>query len=374
MSWDVVVVGAGVVGLACAERIARSGRAVLVIERNKRHGQETSSRNSQVVHAGMYYPTGTLKAELCVRGNASLGAWCEARGVPLSRVGKLIVASDDAGEEELGRILARGRANGCPALDWATKEQLASEPNVVARAALWSPRTGIVDVHALMDSLLASARDHGADVALQHAVTEVRRAGSGYVLGVRDASGEVSTFEAPRVVNAAGLWADELARLAGIDVDAAGYRQHFVKGNYFRLQRRGVVSRLVYPVPPKDLAGLGVHVTVELDGAARLGPDVEPITKPATWTAPDYRVDESRRAAFFAAASSYVRGLREEDLSPDQSGVRPKLSRAGEPARDFVIAEERARGLPGWVNLVGIESPGMTCALEIGERVSSLLG
>jgi L-2-hydroxyglutarate oxidase LhgO len=373
VSWDVVVVGAGVVGLACAERLARSRRSVLVLERNGKHGQETSSRNSQVVHAGMYYPTGSLKAELCVRGNASLGAWCETRGVPLSRVGKLIVAQDEPGEAELGNILARARANGCEALDWASRAQIAEEPNVVARTALWSPRTGIIDVHALMDSLLAEARAHGCDVAFHHAIIGVSRTTSGFGLRVRDAAGEESTIEAPRVINSAGLWADEVAALAGIDVDAAGYRQHFVKGNYFRLQKRGVVSRLVYPVPPKNLAGLGVHVTVELDGAARLGPDVEPMTKPAVWGAPDYRVDEARRGRFFAAASSYLRGFREEDLSPDQSGVRPKLSRPGEPARDFVIAEESERGLPGWVNLVGIESPGMTCALEIAERVTSLL-
>ena len=224
-----------------------------------------------------------------------------------------------------------------------------------------------------MDSLLAEARAKGADVAFQHALVRVERAGDRWSLAVRDASGEESTFEAPRVVTAAGLWADAVAALAGVDLDAAGYRQHFVKGNYFRLHKRGVVSRLVYPVPPKNLAGLGVHVTVELDGAARFGPDVEPVERPETWAAPDYRVDESRRAAFFRAARGYLDGFAEDDLAPDQSGVRPKLSRAGEPARDFVIAEESARGMPGWVNLVGIESPGMTCALEIAARVATLL-
>lgn len=374
MTWDVAIVGAGVVGLACAERLARAGRRVLVIERHAKHGQETSSRNSQVVHAGMYYDKGTLKAELCVSGNASMGAWCDAHGVPFSRVGKLIVAIDEPGEARLADILARGRANGCEKLDWATSAQIAEEPNVVARAALWSPRTAIVDVHALMGSLLAQARSHGCDVAFQHALVGAQRTMGGWALRVRDASGQESTIETPRVVNAAGLWADEVAALAGIDVDAAGYRQHFVKGNYFRLRRVGFVSRLVYPVPRANLAGLGVHVTVELDGAARLGPDVEPIAKPAAFASPDYRVDESRRAAFFAAASAYLRGLHEEDLAPDQSGVRPKLTRPGEAARDFVVADEGARNLHGWVNLVGIESPGMTCSLELGERVLGLCG
>lgn len=374
MSWDVAVVGAGVVGLACAERLARAGRSVVVLERHGKHGQETSSRNSQVVHAGMYYDTGTLKAELCVRGNASIGAWCDAHRVPFSRVGKLIVATDEAGEAKLAAILVRGRANGCKGLDWATLAQIDAEPNVVARSALWSARTAIVDVHALMGSLLAEARSHGCDIAFQHALVGAERVGSGWTLRVRDASGEKSTIEAPHVVNAAGLWADEVAGLAGLDVDAAGYRQHFVKGNYFRLRRRGFVSRLVYPVPLENLAGLGVHVTVELDGGARLGPDVEPIAKPAPFTSPDYRVDEARHAAFFSAAATYLRGLCPEDLAPDQSGVRPKLSRPGEPARDFVLQDESARDLPGWVNLVGIDSPGMTCALELAERVVTLLG
>ena len=368
--WDVVVIGAGVVGLACAQRLARRGLSTLVIERRDRVGAETTSRSSQVVHAGMYYASGTLKAELCVRGNASLGAWCESHGVPFARIGKLIVANDAAGEVELARILARGRANGCEGLDYAPGAVLREEPNVVARAALWSPRSGIVDVHALMGSLRSAAREHGCDVALGHTLVGVTRAPSGYTLHVRDPIGAVDTALATRVVNAAGLGADDVAALAGIDVDAAGYRQRWVKGSWFRVRRRGLVSRLVYPTPPRDLSGLGIHVTLDPSGDLRLGPDVEPLGGRVF----DYAVDEARRPAFFAAAATYLRGLREEDLSPDQAGIRPKLSLPGEPARDFVIAEESGRGLPGWVNLLGIESPGLTCALEIAERVASGLG
>jgi L-2-hydroxyglutarate oxidase LhgO len=367
-AWDVVVIGAGVVGLACAERLARGGRAVLVIERHARPGQETSSRSSQVVHAGMYYAEGTRKAELCVRGNASLGAYCEAHHVPLSRVGKLIVATDEAGEAELATILARGRSNGCAELGYASRAELAREPNVVARAALWSPRTGIVDSHALVQSLATGARDHGADLALAHTLRAVAHGDGGYELRVDGPSGDAHTLTAPSVVNAAGLDADAVAAMAGLDVDALGYRQRYVKGSYFRL-RRPLVSKLVYPVPPRSLAGLGVHVTVELDGSARLGPDVEPLEGRAQ----DYRVDEARAPAFLAAARTYLRGLELDDLSPDQAGIRPKLSRPGEPARDFVIAEESARGLPRWVSLVGIESPGLTCCLEIADRVARLL-
>ena len=363
MTWDVAIVGAGVIGLACAERLTRAGMQVLVLERHAKAGQETSSRNSQVLHAGMYYTPGTLKADLCVRGNASLGAWCESHNIPHARMGKLIVATDEAGEAELAKILERGRANGVAEFDWATRAQIEAEPNVIARAALWSPRTGIVDAHPLMDSFAAEARTRGCDFAWKHSLLSAERTKDGYSLRVKDAAGEESTIDVARVVNAAGLWADDVAAQIGLDVDALGYRQYFVKGNYFRLRKR-VASRLVYPVPPKNLAGLGVHVTVELDGAVRLGPDVEPLPN----RTPDYRVDESRRKAFFDSVSTYLRGFTEDDLSPDQSGIRPKLSKPGDAPRDFVIAQD----LPGWINLLGIESPGMTCALEIADRVASL--
>jgi L-2-hydroxyglutarate oxidase LhgO len=358
MIWDAVVVGAGVVGLACAERSARAGLTTLVLERHARAGTETSSRNSQVVHAGLYYPTGSLKAELCVRGNASLWAWCEQRSVPHARVGKFIVAPTAAGEPELETLLARGRANGVPSLERVPAARVAAEePNVIAAAALWSPTSGIVDAHAFMASLQAEARAHGADFAFAHTLLAAEPRGSGWRLTVRDLSGAELAIDAERVINSAGLCADEIAALAG-----GSYQLRYVKGSYFRL-RRPLVRHLVYPVPEPNLVGLGVHVTVELDGAARLGPDVEPLAGRAI----DYAVDETRAPAFFSAASRYLRGLREEDLSPDQSGVRPKL--AIDRVADFVIAE----GRPGWVDLVGIESPGLTCALEIGDRVLRLL-
>jgi L-2-hydroxyglutarate oxidase LhgO len=354
MFWDAVVVGAGVVGLACAERLARAGRSTLVLERHARFGQETSSRNSQVVHSGIYYPTGSLKAELCVRGNASLYAWCERFSVPHARVGKFIVAPTAAGEPELEALLARGQANGVPRLERVPAARVfADEPNVIAAAALWSPDSGIVDAHAFMASLHAEALAHGADFAFAHTLVGAEPRASGWRLVVRDPSGEESSFESACVINSAGLCADEIAALVGGE-----YELRYVKGSYFRL-RRPLVRRLIYPVPEPNLVGLGVHVTVELDGAARLGPDVEPLAGRAI----DYSVDETRAPAFFRAASRYLRGLREEDLAPDQSGVRPKL--AVDRVADFVIAADR----PGWINLVGIESPGLTCALEIGERV-----
>jgi L-2-hydroxyglutarate oxidase LhgO len=367
-SVDVVVIGAGVVGLACAEALARAGRSVLVVERHEGFGRETSSRNSQVIHAGMYYPTGSLKAELCVRGNRSLRAWCEQRQVPFRMTGKYIVAVDPAEEPALEAILQRGHANGVEGLVRASAAELAAaEPHVTATMALWSPDSGIVDSHALMASLHAEAQRHGCDFAWRHALVAAE---PGWTLELADAAGHRSTLTAGAVVNAAGLRADEVAALAGFDVDALGYRQRFVKGHYFRIRagRTGLVRHLIYPLPPADLAGLGIHLTLELDGALRLGPDVEPIDRAAE----RYDVPESLAQSFHTAASRYLRWLTPDELTPDQSGIRPKLARPGEVA-DFLIREESAHGRPRWVNLIGIESPGLTASLEIAQRVSALV-
>lgn len=361
-SVDVVVIGAGVVGLACAEALSRAGRSVLVVERHEGFGRETSSRNSQVIHAGMYYPTGTLKAELCVRGNRSLRAWCEKRQVPFRMIGKYIVAVDRAEVPALEAILQRGHANGVENLVRAPPP-----PNVSAEAALWSPDSGIVDTHALMASLHAEAQRHGCDFAWRHALVAVE---PGWTLELADATGNRSTLSTGAVVNAAGLRADEVASLAGFDVNALGYRQRFVKGHYFRIRagRSGLVRHLIYPVPPADLAGLGIHLTLELDGALRLGPDAEPIERAAE----RYDVPESLAQPFFAAASRYLPWLTPDELTPDQAGIRAKLARPGEVA-DFLIREESANGRPRWVNLIGIESPGLTASLEIAACVSALV-
>ncbi len=365
-----VVIGAGVVGLAVAERLSRTRPDVLVLERHGAPGTETSSRNSQVLHAGLYYPLGSWKARLCVRANAALPGWCAAHGVPVERVGKLIVATSPEELGELDRLLAQGRANGVARLERVDAGFVrAREPLVRAEAALWSPDSGVLDAHALVRSLQAEATERGATIAFKHRLKHVERGPGVYRLQLEGPGGEPIELAAGAVVNAAGLEADAVAALAGIDVDAAGYRQHYVKGSYFRVRAPGPVRHLVYPVPAKHLAGLGVHLTVGLDGDLRLGPDVEP--QPGRGT--DYAVDEARRDAFATGAARYLPWLKPEHLTADQSGIRPKLSRPGEPFRDFVIAEESARGLPRWVNLLGIESPGLTCTMELAAEVAALL-
>lgn len=370
MDADAIVVGAGVVGLACARELAARHHQVILIERHERFGVEASSRNSEVVHAGIYYPAGTLKATLCARGNRSLYAWCAAHDVPHRRVGKLVVAAAAAEEVHLETILRQARENGVETLRAiSAHEARAIEPHVRATAAIWSPDSGIVDSHVLMASLLADAAARGCTVAWRHAVVGVDPINGGYRVAAESGSGERADVSARWVVNSAGLEADAVAAMAGFDVEACGYRLHYARGHYFRVHPRkgGLASHLIYPVP--DRAGLGIHVTVDLAGGIRLGPDVEYLSERVQ----DYRVVAVLREKFYAAAARYLDGLEPHDLAPDLAGIRPKLQGPGEGFRDFVVREEVGRGRPGWVNLVGIESPGLTCALEIGAMVGDLL-
>jgi L-2-hydroxyglutarate oxidase LhgO len=366
---DAVVIGAGVVGLACARELAARGREVVLIERHERFGVETSSRNSEVIHAGIYYPPGSLKATLCAAGGPGLYAWCEAHGVPHRRLGKLIVATSPEEEPKLEQIVRQAEANGVTSLrPLSAAEVRGLEPHVRAVRGLWSPDTGIVDSHALMASLLADAAGRGCTAAWRHEVVGAERLGDGYRVAARSGA-ETAALETRTVVNAAGLDADRIAALPGLDVGASGYRQHYARGHYFRVHPRKchLARHLVYPAP--QATHLGVHVTLDLAGGLRLGPDLEYLPDRRQ----DYDVPASLRATFHAAASRYLDGLEPDDLSPDLAGIRPKLQGPGEAFRDFVIAEEAARGLPGWINLVGIESPGLTCCLAIGTAVADML-
>ncbi|MBC7542641.1 MAG: NAD(P)/FAD-dependent oxidoreductase [Candidatus Sericytochromatia bacterium] len=367
--YDVAVIGAGVVGLAVAAGLAPH-RRVLIVGRHGRIGTETSSRNSEGIHAGIYYPAGSLKATLCVEGNRRLYALCERHGIPHARVGKLIVATQPGEIGELARIHATAAANGVD-LTWVGPEVAEWEPAVKAVAALWSPTTGIIDSHALMRHYQHVAVDHGADLVMRCTLIGADRTGDGYALRLQDAAGEMMTVQVGQVVNSAGLDADRIAALVGIDPKEAGYELSYCRGVYFRLSSRhqGRVKCLIYPVPAPQTVGLGVHVTLDLAGQLRLGPDVEYLKERRQ----DYLVDERRRDSFHEAVSRYLIGVAPEDLTVDQAGIRPKLQGPGQPARDFVIAEESARGLPGWVNLIGIESPGLTCAPVIADRVAALL-
>jgi L-2-hydroxyglutarate oxidase LhgO len=366
---SLTVIGAGAVGLAVAERLAASHPDLVLLERYERHGQETSSRNSEVVHAGFYYTPGSLKARLCVEGRERLYARCAARGIPCRRIGKILVATSADDLPQLDVLAERARANGVALRRLEASEVRDLEPAVNAAGGLESPSSGIVSAHGLMDDLLASARARGVTFQARSAVVAAERRDADYRLDVRGPDG-LESFSSERVVNAAGLESDTVAALFGVDVDAAGYRLRWCVGRYFAVApaKAGLLQRLVYPVPGP--VSLGVHAVIGLDGRLRFGPDADYLPGRRL----DYRVDESLRPAFGEAVRRIVPAIDDEDLTPDIAGIRAKLQGPGEPPRDFVIAEESARGLPGLVNLVGIDSPGLTSALAIAEEVARLLG
>jgi L-2-hydroxyglutarate oxidase LhgO len=362
---DCVVVGAGVVGLAVARALAGAGREVVIVEAENAFGTATSSRNSEVIHAGIYYPTGSLRAQLCVQGRQRLYAFCEAHGVAHRRCGKLIVATAAGEAEALRHLQRQATANGVADLRWlSAAEAQALEPALRCDAALLSPSTGIVDSHGLMLALLGQAEAHGAMLALCSPVLAAQATAAGIELEV---GGEVGTrLKARCVVNAAGLQAPALARaingLAPQHVPAA----FFARGAYFSLAGRSPFSRLVYPAPGAS-GHLGVHLTLDLAGQARFGPSFR-------WVPGiDYTVDMAEAAGFEAEVRRYWPGLPADALQPGYAGVRPKISGPGEPAADFRIDGPARHGVPGLVNLFGIESPGLTSALAIAEVVAATL-
>jgi L-2-hydroxyglutarate oxidase LhgO len=359
---DAVVVGAGVVGLAAAARLARPGVNVVVLERRQRHGLETSSRNSEVIHAGLYYPAGSLKARLCVEGRRRLYEIGARHGVFCRRTGKLLVACVPEEVKELEDIQARGRANGVEGLELVDKADIPGlAPGVRAAAGLWSPETGIVDTEELMRFFLLKAQDAGAIFLWDSELESVARRDGLHHLRVK---GMADAVPARCVINAAGLSSDTVAQMAGVDPEAAGCRLHWFKGEYFSLRRALPIKPLVYPVPARH--GLGIHLTVDRQGRHRLGPNAFPVRTL------DYDVDPGHGQAFFEAAAHYLPDLRPDDLAPGTAGIRPKLSADGS-FRDFVIAERSALGLPGWVDLVGIESPGLTASPAIADAAADLL-
>ncbi len=355
---DAVVIGGGVVGLALARALAARGREVTLLEQDSRLGNHTSSRNSEVIHAGIYYPKGSLKARLCVAGKRQLYDYCRAADVPHEQIGKLIVATRDDEIPKLEAILQHARESGVDDLTWVDQRQIADlEPAVTAVRGLMSPSTGIIDSHGLMAALRRDAEAAGAQVILASPVLGGRVTERGIELYI--GGSEASTALCRTVINSGGLQAQQVARsIAGVPA-ASIPGQYFAKGHYFTLSGKSPFRRLVYPVPVPG--GLGVHVTLDLAGQARFGPDVSWLDEI------DYSFDEARAAQFYAAIRSYFPALADGALTPGYTGIRPKLSPAGSPANDFLVQGPQEHGVPGLLNLYGIESPGLTSALALAD-------
>jgi L-2-hydroxyglutarate oxidase LhgO len=366
--FEIAVVGAGVVGLAIAARLSERHKRLVVLEKNEKYGMETSSRNSEVIHAGIYYTPGSLKARLCVEGRDELYRICRAHNVGYRQTGKIITATSDREMEVLEEAFSYGTANGVP-LELLNKEQtLRLEPHIRTVGSILSPMTGIVSAHELMDHYHHAATNRGATVQLRCEVVGIEKRGSEYSIGLLEGGGR-SSVTCERVINSAGLYSDRIAQMAGIDIDDAGYRMVFAKGSYFSVpsSKARLVSRLIYPVPNKET--LGVHVVLDLVGRVRFGPDTEYLDELKT----DYSVAESKRAVFAESVRHILPAIADEDLTPDISGIRPKLQRKGEPEKDWIIVHEKERGLEGFYNLIGMESPALTASAAIARYVDHLL-
>jgi L-2-hydroxyglutarate oxidase LhgO len=361
---QVLVIGAGVIGLAVARAAARRGHEVIVAEAAGAIGTGISSRNSEVMHGGMYYPTGSLRARHCVAGRRLLYAFCASHGVPHRKCGKLIVATDAAELDKIEALAAQGRANGVEGLELiggnAAREM---EPELSCIGALHSPETGIVDGHAYMLAMRGDLEDAGGAIAFNTPVTGASRTGGQWAVSFGGSDG--GTFEFDAIVNCAGLSAQAVARTIADYPESRVPRQVLAKGNYFGFAGKPAFARLIYPTPMPG--GLGVHVTLDLAGRMRFGPDVEWIERE------HYDVDPARAAIFYARIRTYWPGLPDGSLAPDYAGIRPKLTGPGEPAADFMIDAPAQHGLPGLVQMFGIESPGLTSSLSLAEEVAGYL-
>lgn len=360
---NITIIGAGVVGLALAAELSQEHSDIVVLEKNESYGQETSSRNSEVIHSGIYYETGSLKAKLCVEGAELLYNYCDRNTIPYKKIGKLIVARDENEYKKLLQLLSRGKANHVKdPLLWDVKELHQLEPNVIGVSAIYLKNTGIIDSHTFMKTLYQQAKANGVLFSFHSEVDSIQRKKNNYRIGIKNDNYQ---FHSKIVINSAGLNSDNMAKLIGLDIDKFGYKLHLCKGSYFAYSKSSPVQRLVYPIPEKDLTGLGIHATLDLNHRLRFGPDTEYTDKL------DYDVDINKQEQFYTRASLMIKGLVKENFHPDTAGVRPQIK--GEGFKDFIITNEVEKGLNGFINLIGIESPGLTASLAIGKYVYNLV-
>jgi L-2-hydroxyglutarate oxidase LhgO len=370
MDAEITIIGAGVIGLAIAEKITAERRNVFVIEKHPTFGQETSSRNSEVIHAGIYYTKDSLKARLCVEGKKLLYDYCKKNDVPFNNCGKLIVATSDEEISIIEGIRQTAVKNGVDDLVVLDRHQIAAmEPNIFALKALFSPSTGIVDTHSLMKRYETNAVNNGCQIVYGSEVKGIDRIENGYRIFLLDADQKDYSFTTNIVINSAGLSADKISEMVGINDEKL--KILFCKGEYFRVNppKNRLVSRLIYPVPHQNMEGIGIHVTIDMGGGVKLGPDVKYLDSNVY----DYKVTASKQEEFYRSVKKFLPFLKFDDIAPEMAGIRPKIQRPGEPQRDFYIMEERRRGFPGFINLIGMESPGLTSSISIAKYVNGLI-
>ena len=369
MDAEITIIGAGVIGLAISEKISQHYRDVFVLEKHLTFGQETSSRNSEVIHAGIYYAKDSLKAKLCVEGNRLLYNFCDRYEIPYNNCGKLIVATDQEEVERLEGIRNTAAMNGVFLKICGTEDIAEMEPEIFALRALYSASTGVVDSYRLMKQLETNTINNGGQIAYGSEVTSIIKIKEGYEITIPDADGKMYTFTTHVVINSAGLASDQISGMAGIKDESL--KIVFCKGEYFRINppKNKLVNRLVYPVPNKNMEGIGIHVTIDMGGGVKLGPDATYLDSNIY----DYRVTPSKQEAFFRSAKKFLPFLEFDDIAPEMAGIRPKIQKRGEPQKDFYIKEESDRGFPGFINLIGMESPGLTSCMAIAKYVNGLL-
>lgn len=360
--FDITIIGAGIVGLAIASEIPQGNN--LVIERHESFGKETSSRNSEVVHAGIYYPTGFLKARFCVEGNELIYRICEENNINHKKLSKIIVAVNEEEKHDLEKVYKQGIENGVPGLRLISREEVKRmEPNVNGVLGIYSPNTGIIDTHSLMRHFEVKAKGKGVTFAYGCELIGIEKTGSEYKLTIRDSDGELYNFITRILINSAGLNSDKVAGMLGI----TEHKLHYCKGEYVRVGsgKNKFISRLVYPHPTE--ISLGIHTVLDLQGQLKLGPNAFYVDEL------NYDVDPAHAREMWESARRYLPFVELEDLTPDMSGIRPKLQGPDDPVKDFVICHEGERGLEGFINLIGIESPGLTAAPAIARYVLSLM-
>lgn len=365
---DIIIVGAGVVGLSIAAQLSKSHQNIFALEKNNSFGQETSSRNSEVIHAGIYYPRDSLKTRTCLEGRRLLYDFCAKNNIPHKRTGKLIVAINKNEIKDLENLFKHGLGNGVEDLKFLSRDEIKTlEPGIKAEAAIYSPSTGILDTHSFMKSLVLQFESRNGQIAYGTELTAVEKNKEGFMVTVKDKQEGVFKFQTRIFINCAGLNSDKVSSMAGLRKKE--YKLKYCKGDYFRVSsgKAKFINRLVYPVPKEDRAGLGIHATLDLAGSLRLGPDDEYVE------GLNYDVAPQKAEVFYESTRQFLPFIELKDLSPDMAGIRPKLQGPEEGFRDFIIKDEVKNSLAGFINLIGIESPGLTASLSIAKIVAGMV-